>query len=79
MTKHRLRAYFGRGYHQKVADLLGINVRTVEYWRTIVPRGWAYELEVKTAGALRVDPSFYPRYVSPADSGRRRPKRKVTL
>jgi transcriptional repressor of cell division inhibition gene dicB len=41
------------------ARALGITKGAVSQWPDIVPRGSAYQVEVITAGKLRVDPAIY--------------------
>ena len=42
-----------------LADALGIRPASVSEWGDIIPEGRAYQLQVITAGALRVDPIAY--------------------
>ena len=42
-----------------LADALGIRPASVSEWGELIPEGRAYQLQVLTAGALRVDPSAY--------------------
>lgn len=43
----------------KVARVLGCGTSAIKQWPAIVPRGSAYELQVKSRGRLRVDPTLY--------------------
>lgn len=45
----------------KLAEVLGISNQAVYQWGDVVPKGTAYRLQVVSAGALRVDPSLYPK------------------
>lgn len=56
--------YFGS--QAAVAEKLGIKRQAVNKWqkRGVIPEGRAYQLEVITAGALKVDKSVYPSAVS---------------
>ena len=51
-----IRHFGGQG---AVARALGITRGAVWQWPEIVPRGSAYQIEVITAGELRVDPDTY--------------------
>ena len=42
-----------------LAKALGIALPSVSEWGDIIPEGRAYQLQVITAGALRVDPRLY--------------------
>lgn len=66
MYKNEVVAYFGTAI--ALAKALGISAASVSEWGDLIPEGRAYQLQVMTAGALRVDPSAYnkPR----ADDGR---------
>lgn len=67
MYKSQVIRYFSRGRKNtagalaRCAKLLEISSQAAEQWNEIIPRGWAYELEVLTAGGLKVDRSLYPR------------------
>jgi DNA-binding transcriptional regulator YdaS (Cro superfamily) len=47
------------GSMSAVARALGIKKQAVQQWPELVPRGSAYQVEVVTAGALKVDPEVY--------------------
>ena len=47
------------GSASALARALGIALPSVSEWGDIIPEGRAYQLQVITAGALRVDPSWY--------------------
>lgn len=57
MRKDEAIKHFGTA--SALADALGIRVASVSEWGEMVPEGRAYQLQVMTAGALRVDPSVY--------------------
>ena len=55
MTKQELIAHFGST--RAVADVFGITLQAFYQWPETIPKGRAYEAEVKTAGALRAEAS----------------------
>lgn len=44
---------------KRVAEVLGCRPTAVSQWPDVVPRGSAYELQVRSRGRLRVDESLY--------------------
>lgn len=59
MLKSEAVKHFGTAL--ALARALGISSASVSEWGEYVPEGRAYQLQVMTAGALRVDPSIYQR------------------
>ena len=60
-----IRHFGGQG---ATARALGITKGAVWQWPEIIPRGSAYQVEVITGGALRVDPSVYATKKNPDSS-----------
>lgn len=57
MRKADVIAYFGD--EVQTAAALEVSKQAVNMWGEIVPRGTAYEVEVITGGALKVDRDVY--------------------
>jgi len=57
MRKDEAIKHFGTA--AALARALDISPASVSEWGEMVPEGRAYQLQVLTAGALRVDPSAY--------------------
>lgn len=47
------------GGNSALAEALGISPSSVSEWGELVPELRAYQLQVMTAGLLRVDPALY--------------------
>ena len=67
MLKHDAVKHFGTA--SALADALGIRLASVSEWGEIIPEGRAYQLQVITSGALRVDPTLYARRNAQDDRG----------
>ena len=54
------------GGERELAAALGITRQAVNLWKHagVVPKGTAYQLQVMTAGKLRVDVRLYPKRVA---------------
>lgn len=57
MRKEEAVKHFGTA--AALAEALGITPASVSEWGDIIPEGRAYQLQVITAGSLRVDPGLY--------------------
>jgi hypothetical protein len=51
----------GSGAATRCAEFLGIHRNAVNKWDEIIPRGAAFELEVRTGGVLWVKQTLYPK------------------
>ena len=57
MRKEEVLKHFGSA--SELARILGISPASISEWGKLIPKGRAYQIQVITAGALRVDPSAY--------------------
>ncbi len=57
MRKQDVLSYFGGP--NETAKFLGISHVAVVNWPEVIPKGRAYELQVRTKGKLRVNPTDY--------------------
>jgi len=53
MTYEEVLAHFGT--QERIAAALGLKQPTISCWKGIVPDHYQYQLEIITAGALRID------------------------
>lgn len=56
MTYDEVKRFFKT--QEGIAAALGITQPTVSAWEGVVPNHYQYQLEIITAGALRVDPEL---------------------
>jgi len=59
MRKADLIKHFGSGV--AAAKALEVTKSAVSQWGDVIPEGMAYKAQIVTGGALRVDPSLYPK------------------
>ena len=59
MKKKDVISFFGGNI--QTAGALEVTKQAVNGWGDIVPRGIAYEVQVKSKNALKVDPAIYSR------------------
>ncbi len=57
MRKNEVITYFGGV--GKTAKALGLSHASVSGWSELIPKGRAFEIQVLTKGALKVDVSLY--------------------
>lgn len=50
----------GKGGYMPATEMLGVATGTISNWGAVVPRGVAFELQVRTNGLLQFDESVYP-------------------
>lgn len=67
MTYDQVLAHFGT--QQGIAGALGLTQPTISAWGKVIPPHYQYQLEIITAGALKVDEELrWPRDRTPAES-----------